>query len=283
MRQVVALGSFKGAPGVTTLALALAAAWPLGGEARPVVVEADAGGGDLAVRFGLPDVAGLLALAAGARQGGTERGAGELDGCAQDVAGSLRAVVAPTGGKQAEPCVAEVAACPSVLRGNSDSQGAVLLDLGRLGSAPSEELARFADRVVLVAGGGADALAHVAARPAWLEDVRPELVVMGECRYSEADIAKALRMERDQIHLLPWDVQSAAALGGDGRVAPRRWRRAPLSRAASALACQLAGADGDAGRGGLCDELAQLGARVLPRQLAGRPAALLPLEKGEMP
>lgn len=284
MRQVVALGSFKGAPGVTTLALALAAAWPLGGEARPVVVEADAGGGDLAVRFGLPDVAGLLALAARARQSGAERRAGELDDCVQDVAGSLRAVVAPTGGKQAEPCVAEVAACPSVvLRGNSDTQGTVLLDLGRLGSAPSEELARFADRVVLVAGGGADALAHVAARPAWLEDVRPELVVMGECRYSEADIAKALRVERNQIHLLPWDVQAAAALGGAGRLAPWRWRRAPLSRAASALAAQLAGTDGDSGSGGLCDELAQLGARVLPRQLAGRPAALLPLEKGEMP
>lgn len=282
MRQIVALSSFKGAPGVTTLALALAAAWPPGDGARPVVVEADAGGGDLAVRFGLPDVAGLLALAAGARQGGMEKGAGELGGCAQDVAGNLRVVVAPTGGKQAEPCVAEVAACPSVLRGDSGSQGAVLLDLGRLGSASSEELARLADRVVLVAAGGADALAHVAARPAWLEEVRTELVVMGECRYAEAEIATALRMERDQIHLLPWDVKAAAALGGAACVAPRRWGRAPLPRAAAALARQLAGTDSEAGRGGLCGELAQLGSRALPHQLSGRSGALLPLEKGEM-
>lgn len=282
MRQIVALGSFKGAPGATTLALALAAAWPFGGGARPVVVEADADGGDIAVRFGLPDAAGLLALAAGARQGGAEREGAELDACAQDVAGSLRVVVAPTGGQQAGPCVAEVAACPSVLRGDSDSEGVVLLDLGRLGCAPSEELARVADRVVLVARGGADALAHVAARPVWLEEVRPELVVVGECRYSEADIAKALRMGRDQIHLLPWDARSAAVLGGAAHTAPRRWGRAPLSRAAIALAGQLAGADSDAGRGGLCGELAQIGSRALPPQLPGRTAALLSLEKGEM-
>ncbi|MFE6158809.1 MinD/ParA family protein [Streptomyces sp. NPDC056486] len=283
MRQIVALGSFKGAPGVTTLALALSAAWPPGGGARPIVVEADADGGDLAVRFGLPDAVGLLALAAGARQGGTERGAGELDGCAQNVAGSLRVVVAPTGGQQAEPCVVEVAARPSALRGDGDSKGAVLLDLGRLGGAPSEELARVADRVVLVARGEADALAHVAARSEWLVEVRPELVVMGECRYSEADIAQALRMERDQIHLLPWDARAAAVLVGAAHITPRRWGRARLFRAAVALAGQLAGADIEPGRGGLCSELAQFGSGALPPQWPGRPAALPSVQRGEMP
>ncbi|MEV8320449.1 hypothetical protein AB0Q95_40505 [Streptomyces sp. NPDC059900] len=283
MRQIVALGSFKGAPGVTTLALALAAAWPAGGGARPVVVEADADGGDLAVRFGLPDSAGLLALAAGARHGGTERGAGELDGCAQVVAGSLRVVVAPTGGQQAAPCVTEVAACPSVLRGGGDSAGVVLLDLGRLGGAPSEELARLADRVVLVARGEADALAHVAARPEWLEAFRPELVVMGECRYSEADIAQALRMEQAQIHVLPQDARAAAALVGAAHMTPRRWGRAPLPRAAVALARQLNGADSEPGRGGLCGELAQLGSPAVPPQPPGWPAALPSVQRSEMP
>lgn len=277
MRQIVALGSLKAAPGVSTLALALASVWPNGSGRRPVVVEADASGGDLAVRFGLPDVAGLLALAAGARQGGSESAVDEVDGCGQEVAGGLSVVVAPTGADQAEPCVAEVAACPSVLRGG---EGAVLLDLGHLGSAPSRELARAADRLVLVAGGGVDALAHVAARPAWLEGLRPELAVVGQCRYPEADIAKALRMERDQIHLLPWDARAAAVLGGSGRVGERRWRRAPLSRAAFTLARQLSGADSEAPRGGLCGELAQIGARALPKPLLGRSAAVRSLEKG---
>ncbi|MFI6093476.1 hypothetical protein [Streptomyces sp. NPDC051218] len=282
MRQIVALGSFKGAPGVTTLALALAAAWPPAG-GRPVVVEADADGGDLAVRFGLPDAAGLLALAAGARHGGTERVPAELEGCAQDVAGSLRVVVAPTGGQQAAPCVAEVAACPSVLRGGGDSKGAVLLDLGRLGGGRSQELARSADRVVLVARGEADALAQVAARPEWLEALRPELVVVGKCRYSEPDMAQALRMERERIHVLPWDVRAAALLIGAAHMPPRRWSRAPLSRAAAALARQLAGAGSEPGRGGQCGELAQLGSPALPPQPPGWPAVLPSGQRGEMP
>ncbi|MFB7194085.1 MinD/ParA family protein [Streptomyces sp. NPDC056240] len=280
MRQIVALGSLKGAAGSSTLALALAAAWPPGGAAQPVVVEADASGGDLAVRFGLSDMQGLLALAAGARQAVQEQ---DLDACTQPAAGGLRVVVAPTGADQALPSVAEVAACPSVLRGEADSQGVVLLDLGHLGSAPSRELARAADRLVVVARGGADALAHVAARPEWLEGIRPDLAVVGKCRYSESDIAQALDMERDQVHLLPWDVRAADAFAGVTGVAERRWRRSPMARASFVLARRLTGADKGVSRGGLRAELAQLGARALPRPLSGRPGALRSLEKGGTP
>src|SRR2546429_4288211 len=49
---LVAACSSKGAPGVTTLAVALASGWP-GGQA--ILVEADPGGGDLAARFDFPD------------------------------------------------------------------------------------------------------------------------------------------------------------------------------------------------------------------------------------
>ncbi|MGW1286427.1 hypothetical protein ACWD4N_22630 [Streptomyces sp. NPDC002586] len=266
MRQVVAIGSLKGAPGVSTLALALAAAWPVASGVRPVVVEADAGGGDIAVRFGLSDMAGLLTLAAGARQ--EEAGPG-LDGCTQDVAGGVRVVVAPTGADQAAPCVSEIASCPSVLHGDGGSESVVLLDLGRLGGAASQELARVADRLVLVARGGTDGLAHVAARPEWLEGVRPELVVVGPCRYAESDIAKALWMEPDQIHLVPWDARAGAALSGRERIGERRWKRTSLGRAASHLARCLAGVDSGRQGGGLVDELAQLASRPVPRPTVG--------------
>ncbi|MFD7169247.1 MinD/ParA family ATP-binding protein [Streptomyces violascens] len=276
MRQIVAIGSLKGAPGASTLALALAAVWPAGG-VRPVVVEADAAGGDLAVRFGLSDMTGLLTLAAGARHGGVEA---ELGRCTQEAAGGLRVVVAPTGCDQALASVAELAACPRVLRGDPGSEGIVLLDLGHLGAGPSRELAGLSDQLVLVAGGSADALAHVAARPQWLEGARVELAVVGECRYSEFDIAKALEVGRDQIHVLPWDVRAAAALSGVARVAERRWGRLPLAQAAFALARQLAGADGDTGGGGLCGELAQLGSRALAGARHSRTEAVRTLETG---
>ncbi|MFE9555446.1 hypothetical protein ACFYOD_18480 [Streptomyces sp. NPDC006703] len=253
---------------MSTLALALAAAWPCVGEVRPVVVEADASGGDLAVRFGLSDMAGLLALAAGARQVGVDAA---LAGCAQEAAGGVRVVVGPTGADQAAPCVAEIAACPSVLRGGGGggSAGAVLLDLGHMGGAASQELARAADRLVLVARGGRDALAHVAARPQWLEGIRWELVVVGECRYAGAEIAKALRVDAGQIHTVPWDTAAGAALGGDRRVGERRWRRSPLAHSASQLARHLSGVDDGRQRAGLAGELAQLVTRAVPHPALG--------------
>ncbi|WP_329462063.1 hypothetical protein [Streptomyces sp. NBC_01431] len=250
---------------MSTLALALAAAWPCVGEVRPVVVEADASGGDLAVRFGLSDMAGLLALAAGARPGGD---GAALDGCVQQAAGDVRVVVGPTGAVQAAPCVAEIAACPSVLRGGR-STGAVLLDLGQLGGVASRELARASDRLVLVARGGMDALAHVAARPEWLDGVWWELVVVGECRYAASEIAKALRVDEGRIHRVPWDPSAGAALGGERRLGERRWRRSPLAHSASRLARYLSGADDSRERAGLVGELAQLVPRVVPHPALG--------------
>ena len=48
---VWAVGSLRGAPGATTLAMGLAAAWPATTGRRCVVVEADPNGGVLAARF----------------------------------------------------------------------------------------------------------------------------------------------------------------------------------------------------------------------------------------
>ena len=64
--MLVAVLSVKGSPGVTTFAVALAARWPA--PYRPVLVEADPSGGDLATRFSLNPTPGLLSLAAAARR-----------------------------------------------------------------------------------------------------------------------------------------------------------------------------------------------------------------------
>ncbi|MCX5206891.1 hypothetical protein OG897_36510 [Streptomyces sp. NBC_00237] len=273
MRKVVALGAFKGAPGVTTLAMALAAAWPAESGVRPVVVEADVAGGDLAARFGLSDMEGLLALAAGAHRDGE---GDELDGCVQEVAGGLRLVLAPTGGDQASASIGEVVARPSVLRGGDGNEGTVLLDLGRLGARPSRELARGADRLVLVSRGSVEALAHVAARGEWLEGASYELVVVGPCRFSEADIAAALEVSPEQVHKVPWDVRAAAVLSGDGQLGRRRWVRSSLTQAASALAHHLDGAGSGRPARGLGSELAQL----LPVAMSSRSGAARALSSG---
>ncbi|HSS91257.1 MAG TPA: hypothetical protein VLL69_18210, partial [Streptosporangiaceae bacterium] len=68
---LVAVASDKGAPGVTTASVVLAAVWP-----RPVLLaECDPAGGDLRYRFraadggGLDPGRGLLSLAVAARRG----------------------------------------------------------------------------------------------------------------------------------------------------------------------------------------------------------------------
>ncbi|PGH46923.1 hypothetical protein CRI70_31210, partial [Streptomyces sp. Ru87] len=95
MRRLVVLGSVTGAPGVTTTALALAAAWPPDGDGgvRPVVVEADGSGGDLLIRFGLPPSPSLLDVAAAAGQPYP----GSLLGAASELPFGVRAVVAVPG------------------------------------------------------------------------------------------------------------------------------------------------------------------------------------------
>ncbi|WP_233521693.1 hypothetical protein [Streptomyces triticagri] len=262
-REIMAFGALKGSPGVTTLALALAAAWPPdAAHGRPIVVEADASGGDLAVRFGLSDMTGLLALAAEARRAGP---ASQLTACAQEIVSGVLAVAAPTGADQARASVEELAARVPVLKGSEEQSGTVLLDLGHLGAAPSRALAAAADRLVVVAQGGADALAHVAARPGWLSAERVDLVVIGACPYSTSEIAKALDLEEPCVHLLPWDERAGRALRGEARVGQRRWGRSPLARGAARLARQLAGIEAQSAYGGLAGELAQLTARSVTR------------------
>ncbi|WP_327672651.1 MULTISPECIES: hypothetical protein [unclassified Streptomyces] len=261
MRRLVAVGSLSGAPGVTALTLSLAAAWPTAQSvASPVVVEADVSGGDLATRFELPENEGLLMLAAGARRDSVGK---ELEACALQAPGSLRVVVAPSGAEQAASCVAEIASCLHALRGGETDEGVVLLDLGRLTEGPSRHLARAADRLVIVCRGRAEPLVHVAVRGEWLAEVQAELVVMGPCSYPQVEIAEALKVRRERVHLLGWDARVAAALDGRGRVGRRRWRRSPLTAGARTLAARLLGADEDvAGNAG--GELAQLAGRAWP-------------------
>lgn len=64
--MLVVLVSVKGAPGVTTSALALAGTWPT--DRPPLVLEVDPSGGDLTAGFALASEPGLVSLAATARR-----------------------------------------------------------------------------------------------------------------------------------------------------------------------------------------------------------------------
>ncbi|KPM56962.1 hypothetical protein ACG83_03870 [Frankia sp. R43] len=162
--MIIAVGSLKGSPGATTLALALADRWPAGG-GEPLVVEADPAGGDLAARFGLlAGGRGLVTLAAAGRRGGQAR---PVDDHVHELPGGLQVIPAPAGAEQASQVLAELDGGGWSLLWSAARTGGrtVIVDCGRLDPrSPTLPALRAADVLLLVGRARDDELAHLAAR-----------------------------------------------------------------------------------------------------------------------
>jgi hypothetical protein len=158
---LIALASVKGAPGVTSTALALAAAWP-----RPVVLlEADPAGGDLAYRcraaHGGPVSAnrGLLRLAAAVR-GGTP-GPDGVTNQSQLLACGVNLVQGVTSSAQAQGLAA---LWPMISQACSTAEVDVIADLGRLDRTSAVmPLAQAAEHLLPVAAASLDSVMHLTA------------------------------------------------------------------------------------------------------------------------
>ncbi|MEU5308791.1 hypothetical protein [Streptomyces sp. NPDC021562] len=245
MRRLITLGSLTGAPGVTTTALALAAAWPheADGGVRPVVVEANVWGGDLATRYGAPYTPGLLDVAAAARQPQP----GSLLGAVAELPFGVRAVVAPAGRGACGEAVRVLAAESGrrVLTGDAGDRGTALLDVGRIGEDVAGLLSS-SDHVMLVTRGCPEALTHVYAHLLGIgeEARRITLAVVGPCSFPSGEITQALGV--GDVVFLPWDVRTVAAMRSQRRITLRTsgFRTLPLMAAAHLLARQISGVGG---------------------------------------
>jgi hypothetical protein len=231
---VVALGSVKASPGVTTSLLALAATWPA--SRRLLLVEADPDGGSLAARTDLPSEPGLTSLAAAARR---TLGSGELDRHTQPLPGGLPALVGPADADHASRAL-QIVGERLVTELRRDPGRDVLVDCGRLrASSPAAPMAAGADVLVLVARPRLDELQHL--RPALSRltaaGAHPALLLVGDRPYPPAEVAHALRVQ--VLATLPHDPAAADLLSGQQRRGGRLERTA-LLRAARAVAEQLA-------------------------------------------
>lgn len=170
---LIALAADKGAPGVTTAAVALGAVWP-----RPVLVaECDQGGGDLVYRLPAADPQdgagdggmlnpsrGLLSLAATARRG--LRPDQIAEHC-QRLVGGLDVLVGITNAEQAQAMTWLWGPLGRAFAGLSPVD--VLADCGRLGAdTPLTELMREAEMVVLLTRATLEQVAHLRERVAAL-------------------------------------------------------------------------------------------------------------------
>ncbi len=225
--MIITVGSLKGSPGATTLALALADRWPADG-GEPLVVEADPAGGDLGARFGVAG-RGLVSLAAAGRRGGQPRPLAEH---VQQLPGGLQVLPAPAGAEHARQVLAELGGGGwSLLWAAAQADDrTVIVDCGRLDPlTPAAPALRAADVLLLVVRPRDDELAHLAARihvvqgwqvPAWY------VVVVAEPGrtpdYRMRDITRVLGPR--VLGPLPYDLAAAGVLAG------RRQSRSGIGR-----------------------------------------------------
>lgn len=249
--MLLAVLSDKGSPGVTTVALALAAAAagdaPTDGAPAPVLlVEADPGGGDLECWCGPLGVPGLLAAATDVQDAtGGER----LRGHAVEVVPGVGAVVAPT---SAGPVAAALeAAGPGFVAALAALAGAVIVDCGRWQPTSPPALALLLTRADLVLVACRPTLAGVEHTRSLLPSLRTgsgrvEVVLVGgERPYGPADVSRALGVP--VAGSVPWDPRGVTALVGRG--ASRAFQRSALGMAAADIARQQLLAPKGGGRG----------------------------------
>ncbi len=224
--SLIVVGSARGGPGVTTLALALA-----GWLRDAVLAEADACGGVLALRYQLGREPGLLTLAADRRAGSEE-----VLAHAQRLPGGMPVLVGPESPEQARLLWRRAGVHLVKALGALDRP--VVVDAGRLDlTEHSDTLLPAASLVLLVLRGRAEELVAAAQRMRALAGVVPVgLVLVGDGPYRAADVATQLRA--DVLAVLPEDKRTAASLEGGG-LAPAL-HRSPLMRAARGLAEALA-------------------------------------------
>lgn len=232
---LIAFAADKGAPGVSTTALALALAWP-----RPILLaECDPAGADLPWRLqgqdGAPlsQVTGITSLASSARGSAA---ASDVWGHAQRLDGGLPALVGPAGPEQAEAIGSAWGAVAAALAAVPDTD--VLADCGRLltAASPVVPVLQRADLVVLVTRPTLAGVAHLrhgitvtaravnaAGRGSGLDRIGVLVVDDGATgrRAGARQVDQVLQdtpglADVPVLGVLAYDVKAAAALAGAG-------------------------------------------------------------------
>jgi hypothetical protein len=225
---IVALGSVKGSPGVTTTVLALAAVWPT--SRGLVVAELDPDGGVLAVRRELGLEPGLVTLATTLRRGG------DATAHTQPLGANVRAIVAPPSAEQT--LVALGVAGDRLWRALDTLGDDLLVDCGRLTTtSPVIPIARRAATTFVVARPRLEDVALLRERIPALrrQRVDPRVLLVGHGRFHPDEVAAAV--ETPVAAVIPVDRRSADAL--DSRTTGRLTSRAPLLRCARQISATL--------------------------------------------
>lgn len=240
--MLIAMTSAKGAPGVTTAALALALSWPR----RTVLAELDPAGGDVLAGYGRGEVSagGLAELELAARRGGPVRHleAHLLQLDAGERVRLLPGLTDPIGARHVD-WHRLAGALAAIDGGTTDA----LADCGRLGAEhfPRDAVRRAAAvivvtrsslRAVRAATHAVAALKAESASGAGVCALAAVVVAAGE-PYGEREIGDALGIP--VLGALPRDDKAASVLS-DGVPAGRSFHQSALLRGAREVAARVA-------------------------------------------
>jgi hypothetical protein len=251
---LLSIFSLKGAPGVTTLACLLGAAWPAPGPV--VVVEADPAGGDLAARFGLSVHCGWNSLVSSTRR---SEEAPSVDPHLQELPGGLPVLVGSRGDERRSADSPEGRVVQSGRSGASGARdvagGLTVVDLGRFapGDGVTESWLACSDAALLVVRGDASGAVHLRDRSARLADAchgRIGVVAVG-AGYTSHDMAAFAGITA--VADIPFDPGAAEVASGAAGSARRLDRSLLWMSAARLAASVVAQIDGGWDEAGPCD------------------------------
>jgi Flp pilus assembly CpaE family ATPase len=228
--------SAKHSPGASTLALALTCALASEiQEAPPLLIEADAAGGDLAARLGLPADPGLAALAAASRHGGGDTAIWQH---ANALPAGGAVVVAPPDPVRCLSSIRAIGARLATMLEPAVSD--VVIDVGRIPGPSALPALGRRDWVLVACRPDLAGIEHTRRLVSGLRADAPAplnvaVVMVGNRPYGPADATAA--MDGIPAVAVPIDAAGVASLLGGP---DRRARRTPLVRAARSLLDQLA-------------------------------------------
>jgi len=223
---LVCIAGGKGAPGATTLALALASSRAAG--QAVTLIDADPDGGDLAPRLGITSTPGLVTLAAATRHGFDPD---DLIAHTQQLAPDLLLLASPGSADQTSTSLGKLGRQFASMLATTDA----IADIGRWRPrSPAADLVAEADVTVLVIN---PSICGVAQARYLLDDLstacrRVEVVCTGDRPYGPEEVASVLGVE--SVLAVPVD-RRGAELVNQCRTTDRWLRRSPLMRAVRAL------------------------------------------------
>jgi hypothetical protein len=233
---VWAVASLQGAPGATTLAMGLGAAWPATTGRTRLVMEADPDGGVLAARFDELRADRSFADAVVALR--RDPDLGRLLESSRTIWGGLPVVPAHPSAEQTAAVLANAGDRLAVGLASMVDLDAIV-DVGRLTArSPALPLAHRAAATLLVTRTRFEDVASLTARVPELQaaGVEPWLVAIGTRPYDPEEVAAEAGLPL--LATLPYDPGAAAALSGE-RGRDGRLRRSLLWRTICELSSRL--------------------------------------------